>query len=165
MTDVYILIIYKDIYKKFYAPNWFGLKEKIRHLKKTCYIFLSGPFNKKIRFIYNNLCFILSSIEFMDKKDGEFIIELDNIKKDEEFELKSFVLALYFRSKNNQKTAMKFYDKYSTCIHQDKNVNIIMKYLFANQEYNIKNEEIKIAIKSFQNPAIIKLLVDNNLII
>ncbi|MEE0883944.1 MAG: hypothetical protein U0L59_01800 [Faecalimonas sp.] len=164
-TDIYIIIVYKNIYNRFYAHDWFGLEKKVKKHQNLCSVFLSGPFNKKIRLIYNGLCMILSSIALIDENDCVFITEIDNIKKDEEFELKPFVLALYYRSKNDLTTAMKFYHKYSRCIHQDENIDIIMNYLFSNQECKKMNNEIAIAIKSFQNPAIIKLFEDNNLII
>ena len=163
LTDVYIIVVYKNIYNKFYANNWFGLENKARKHKKICSVFARGPFNKKIRLIYNGLCLLLSSIALIEKNESVFLVELDSIRKEEEFELKPFILALYFRSTNDLRTAVKFYYKYSKCIHQDKNIEKIMNYLFSNHGDKKIDSEIKIAIKSFQNPAIIKLFENNNL--
>lgn len=164
-TDMYIILGYKNINKNFYNQTWVGLKKKIRKHRKICSVFSGGTFNKKIRAIYNGLCMILSSMALINKKESEFISELDNVKKDIEFELKPFVLALYFRSKNDLSTATSFYYEYSRCIHHDKNIELIMNSLFSSQECNEINNETKTAIRSFKNPAIILLLKDNNLII
>lgn len=163
-TDIYIITVYKKIYNKFYSNDWIRLEKKIKKHQNLCSVFTKGPFNKKIRVIYNGLCIILSSIALIEKKDLNFITELDKIKKEEEFELKSFILALYFYSKNDMQRAMNYYYKYCRCIHQDSNIESIMSYLFFNQEDSKNVNEVGIAIKSFKNPAILKLFKDTKLI-
>lgn len=163
-TDIYIITVYKKIYNKFYSNNWIGLEMKIKKHQKLCSVFTKGPFNKKIRLIYNGLCMILSSIALIEKNDLTFITELDKIKKEEEFELKPFILALYFHSKNDLQRAMNFYYKYCRCIHQDIYIESIMTYLFSNQDDSKIVNEVEIAIRSFKNPAILKLFEDNKLI-
>lgn len=106
----------------------------------------------------------LSSMALIRNNEIEFVKELDNVKQEEEYELKAYVLYLYYVSKNNNALAMKYYNNYSRCTHENRNIEIVMKYLFNKDECLRTTSEFQNAINSFQNPAIIRLLKDNDLL-
>lgn len=164
LINMYILHVYNNIYKEFISFKWEKLDDKIRKHKKLCNVFSNGPYNKKIRLMYNGLCMALSSMALIRNHESGFIEELNDIKQEEEFELKAFVLALYYRSNNNS-LAIQYFNKYVRCIHQNKNIELIMKYLFDKEKTTKDMDDIKKVIKCFRNPAIICLLKQNGLIL
>ena len=156
MFDVYMLKQYNAIVKDFYANK--SVYGKIKKLQKICNIFSSALWNQKTCLMYNNLCCILASIALLNNNESEFLLELNNVKREEKYELKSFILALYFLSKNNQSMAQSNYEKYLICKHENNNINIVLSKLFSSQNYSKNDETFLNAIASFKNPAIKKLL-------
>lgn len=165
MTDVYIITIYKRINSSFYLGEWDGLEEKILRHRKICNVFSDGPFNKNIRVRYNGLCMALASMRLMQGDEADFLQQLNYVKKEEEYEMKAFILALYYRSKEQHEEAEKQYHKFSKCNSQSQNLKIVLDVLFEKQKEIQKDEAYRDAIRSFQNPAILKLFKDNNILL
>lgn len=159
--NMYIKNGYNRINKKFYTNNWNGLEEEIERYKKICKVFSNGPWNKNMRLIYNGLCVASASISLIRHNEVGFVECLNEVKKEVDFEMKPFLLALYYRYKQQDDVAKKYYNKYLICNHVDEDIKVIMEYLFCQgQQRDVS--EIGCTIKKFQNPAILKLLVDNN---
>lgn len=49
VINVYILVVYNNIYKKFCSYDWVDLDKIIKKHQNICNIFSNGPFNKKVR--------------------------------------------------------------------------------------------------------------------
>lgn len=124
------------------------------------YFFAVGPWNKKMYLLYNGLCWLLATICYMEKDERGFLIYLERVKKEKEFELKSFVLTLYYRAKqvNNQ---VKYYCMlYENSVHKDDKISIIMGYIMGKIDEESLLEE---SVNNFKNPVIIELLEKNKL--
>lgn len=163
LTDLYIIKEYKKILNSFFADEWRGLEQKIEKHQKLCNIFSNGPFNKKIRFIYNTLCVVLASIKYIDGNEPEFLYHLKRIKKENEFEMKSFVLALYFHSKGRMSEAEESYHYFLKCNSENQEAKDILVYLF----YPDQRKDLEVACvkakQAFRNPAIIELFKVNHI--
>ena len=161
--NVYIIFSFTKVMKN-YFPEKLILAEKKLNTIRLFGDYLSGnPKNIQTREIYNHTCFLLASIELLKGNDRAFLRELDGIKKENEFELKAFMLALYYRSKDKSDMAVKEYNKYIQCSKHEKDVQIIMSGLF--DEKDSKHDDLFLnALNTFKNPAIIKLFIDNKLI-
>lgn len=156
LTDFYIVNKYKKLNKAFYAGEWEGLEKKLIKHQRICNVFSDGPFNKNIRTLYNGLCVALASIGLLEEDEETFVRQLNCVKKDEEYEMKAFMLALYYNSRGNEKEAIRQYRKYMTSNPRNKNMQEVLEYLYG------EKKEVPISsVESFQNPAIIKLLNDN----
>jgi hypothetical protein len=105
----------------------------------------------------------LSTIAFTEQKEDKFLLELDKVKKEEEFEWKAFLLALYYASKNNSEQSTAYYDKYLKCSHNNEHIRIIMEWLFS-EDTKPSEDQLNQAISNFKNPMIIQLLRDNMII-
>lgn len=162
VIDIYIKTVYNKINNDFYLNKWDGLEEKIRKHLKICNIFSIGPFNQKVCLMYNGLCIALASMALLNDEEA-FVNRLWIIKREEAFEMKPFMLALYYLSKQDEVASMKYYNTYLRCNHQNEYIKVIMEYLFDKKKTHPK-EDIANAVKTFQNPAIIKLLEDNNIL-
>ena len=161
--DVYIFLRYKQISNKFNSQNYTNLEKKTERLRKLTRIFSLGPWNKQMTLIYNNLCCIRSSIALVNDDEELFVNYLEFVKSEENYGLKPFMLALYYRSKKEDDTASKHYEQYMRSNHKDSNLNAIMNHLFCNSDKTEKIENLNEILGCFKNPAIIKLLNDNNL--
>lgn len=161
--DIYIKIIYNKIIEKFYTYNWDGLEEKVEKHRKICNVFSNGRWNKNVRLIYNGLCVVISSMAFLRGDDSEFINQLSCVKDEVNFEIKPFMLALYYRSRNDEVAMREYYNKFLDCNSHSEYTKVIMEKLFSEQMLQ-KSENLHNAIKKFQNPGIIKLLQENGLI-
>lgn len=157
--DIYMIQQYNTIVKKFYANKLTDVK-KTKKLQKICNVFSSALWNQKTCLMYNNICCILASVALLNNNDNEFLFELNKIKREQKYELKSFVLALYFLSKSNLSIAQSHYEKYLICEHENDNINIVLSKFFSSQNYAKIDEDFLGAIESFKNPAIKKLLSD-----
>lgn len=160
LIDVYMIKGHQYILKEFYLGNYDKIVKKTEKLRKVNDVFSAGPYNKNICLIYNNLCCVLASIGLISNRENVFLENLYRVKREETYEMKSFLLALYFFKKDVSK-AKEWYDNYLQCKHENANVSIIMKKLFAISE-DISEEQYIEAKKSFNNLAIIKLLADIN---
>ena len=158
--DIYIVKIYKKICKKFYSKAWNGLDGEIKKHRKLCNVFSVGPWNKNIRLMYNGCCVALASIALIKNDEVEFVNQLNLVKKETDFEMKSFMLALYYCSKQDEITAKKYFDSYLKCNKKNGDIKVIMDYLFV-QGKTQQREEFDCAIQKFQNPAILKLFEEN----
>lgn len=161
VLDFYIIKQYQKIVEQYGKVNVEAIKDKsVKHLK-LCNRFSVGPWNKQIYLAYNGLCWLLASIYLIEKNEHEFLSYLNMIKKENEFEMKSFVLSLYYRSKKDVEQAKHYYDLYLKSKHSDNDVAIIMNGIFGE---NAKDERFNETAKSFNNPAIVKLFKDNGII-
>ena len=158
LTDFYIVKKYKKLIKDFFAGEWERLEIKMIKHQKICNIFSDGPFNKKIRAFYNGLCVALASIGLVRGDEETFLRQLSYIKKPEEYEMKSFMLSLYYNSKKNEKEAIEQFHKYIESNPKSKNMQDVLEYLYEQKVVFPAS-----SVKSFHNPAIIKLFVDNNI--
>ena len=155
--DFYIIKQYQKIVDQYGKVNVEIIKDKsLKHLK-LCNIFSVGPWNKQIYLAYNGLCWLLASIFLIEKNEHEFLSYLNMIKKEKEFEMKPFVLSLYYHSKKDVERAMHYYDLYLKSKHNDNDVAIIMNGIFVE---NTKDERFNEIAKKFNNPAIIKLATE-----
>lgn len=156
--DLYMVYKYKCIinqYKKSASSIW-KLKA-IKHLK-LCNVFAVGPWNKHIYKVYNGLCWFLASVAYDEGKENDFLKYLDCVKNEKEFEMKPFVLALYYRSKEKNNLANEYYDKFWACEHEDSNKATVLKGIF---EGDRENPAFFKAIEFFGNATITRLIEKN----
>lgn len=152
---------FNKVIERYYPNDLFSAESTLNRIRLWS-DFLSVK-NDKICLVYNHTCYLLASIELLKGNDRAFLRELDGIKKEDDFELKSFMLALYYRSKGNGDMAVKEYSKYIQCSKHEKDIQIIMCGLFDGGE-DFKSDDLFLnALNTFKNPAIIKLFVDNEL--
>ena len=163
LIDLYIKAVYKRIHNLFYSHAWSGLEDKIRKHQRICVVFSSGPWNKNVCQMYNGLCIALGSMALVNNNEVDFLNQLHNIKNEENFEIKHFILALYYRSKHDDIAAKRNYNAYLRCNRKNENIRAIMDYLFLENSSIQSKVDISGVIKTFQNPAIIKLLMDNGI--
>lgn len=162
-VDRYIIRGFKKVHKAFYSNDWNGLENQIEKYQKLSDQFSNGPWNNKIRSIYNTLCAFRASVALVEEKESVFLNQFNQIKKEEEFELKFFVLSLYYRSKGNNEKAIHYYHQFLVCKDKSWNIKCILNTIFSEEKCEYAKEEVDEAIKSFKNPAIIKLLHDNEM--
>lgn len=161
MLDIYMIKKYKKILKLYGIVEMDQLKRMAEKHLKFCNLFSVGPWNKIIYMIYNGLCWLLASIYYIEDNEYEFLRYLEKVKKENEFEMKSFVLFLYYRSKNDIVQAEYYYNKYLKCKHLNSDIAVIMEGIWNQKE---KDEAFIESIKSFSNPATIKLFNKNHII-
>ena len=97
------------------------------------------------------------------ERELQFIKQLKLIEKEEGYELKPFILALYYRSKGKREDAMECYQKFLKCRPKSQDVKAIMERLFGTEEEQQRFAYVD-AIEGFRNPAILKLFEENKLI-
>lgn len=161
ILDIYMIKTYKKIIEMYGKVEMETLKVKAKKHLKLCNYFSVGPWNKQIYLAYNGLCWLLASINLLEENEGEFLAYLKMIKKENEFEMKSFALSLYYRSKKDNNQAKYYYGLYLESKHVDNDIAIIMNSLFGEIE---KAELITESASRFSNPAIIKLFRDNEIL-
>ena len=143
------------------SPEW---KEKTAHLLKRakilCVITFGSSSSKKL---YNTLCYMLATTEFMDGNTDEFLRITNTAKRSfsNTYAMLSSVLALYYNAEGDREMAEKYYRSYLLCDHEKKNMQIVMQKLFSDTE--VDETELKEAMQETRNPAIVKLLQDNRL--
>ena len=143
------------------SPEW---KEKTAHLLKRakilCVITFGSSSSKKL---YNTLCYMLATTEFMDGNTDEFLRITNTAKRSfsNTYAMLSSALALYYNAEGDRKIAEKYYRSYLLCDHEKKNMQIVMQKLFSDTE--VDETELKEAMQETRNPAIVKLLQDNRL--
>ena len=157
LVDLFIFVENNKITKLFHENNLFTVSKKMERTRKVCKFFSAA--NKATCRIYNNLCYIYASVNYLQGKPDLFEYYLNEVKKEKLFELKSFMYALFFLSKNQREAAEKWDREYFECVHQDPKLQIILDYLFRKKG---KLQEIQTAVMEFQNPAIKKMLADLN---
>ena len=69
--------------------------------------------------------------------------------------MKSFVLALYYRSKKDFNQARHYYDVYLTSKHVNNDIGVIMDSVWDGKA---KSELVAESVKKFENPVLRKLL-------
>ncbi len=163
LIDLYIKTKYKQINNLFYSHDWNGLDVKIRKHQRICDVFSNGPWNKNVCLMYNGLCVALASMALINNNEVDFLNQLHYIKNEDNFEIKHFILALYYCSKHDEIASKRNYNAYLRCNRKDENIRVIMDYLFSETSSIQSKEDICGAVKTFQNPAIIKLLRDNGI--
>lgn len=163
LIGIYMLFACKRIFNDFYSGNIKGLKNRAIKLRRLYNFYSAVPYSKNMCLIYNHLCLLISSMALLEGEETEFLKQLSVVKQAINYEWKPFVLALYYRSKNDIEIATKYYQKYLNCNHKDDNIKIILDGLFVNQEYSGSDASFLKVKRSFKNPAIIKLLKDNGL--
>lgn len=156
LIDQYLVKEYKKILEDFYSNKWTGIYEKIERCQKVSDIFSNGPWNKNNRWIYNNLCIIRASIFYVNGDILSFLKNLDNIKKEKDFELKAFLLFLYYYSEKNEDKISKYYYEYLKTVQENKDIATVIHVLMGTHEY-MQETNFEEAIKNFKNPAIIEL--------
>ena len=164
LIDLYIKTVYKQITYLFYSHNWSGLDVKIRKHQRICDVFSSGPWNKKVCLMYNGLCVALASMALINNNEVDFLNQLHYIKNEYNFEIKHFMLALYYCSKHDEIASKRNYNAYLQCNREDENIRVILDYLFPDKSNLRSMEDVSGAIKTFHNPAIVKLLRNNGII-
>lgn len=161
ILDIYMVNTYKKYVQMYERGEFETLKVKAKKHMKLCNFFSVGPWNKQIYLTYNSLCWLLASMSLVENNECEFLSYLNKVKKENEFEMKAFVLSLYYRSKNNIEQTKYYYDLYLKSKHIDGDMAIIMNYVFNENE---KKQLIKETAERFNNPAIIKLLRANDIL-
>lgn len=158
LIDVYMLKQHQYILNEFYLGNYAKIISKAEKLRKVCDVFSAAPYNKKTCLMYNNLCCVLASIGLIYDKESVFLENLYRVKREETYEMKSFLLALFFFKRDSSK-ARECYDSYLHCKNENDNIGIIMKKLFTFSK-DISEEQYTQAKQSFNSPVIIKMLED-----
>lgn len=156
--DVYMIINYNKVMRKFYLGYFEDIEVNIKRFISLCDVFSLAPWNKKTCFMYNNLCIVLASVALLNNNDTKFLFELNKIKREHSYELKSFMLTLYYYSKNDIIKAKQFYENHSKIKKNDENLSIVLNNLFSYELFN-DNGLYESLIKSLNNQAIIKMLV------
>lgn len=157
LADVYMIVKHNSTTKKYYSGNFKGLVKELKRLQFVSNIFSLNPRNRNREMIFNTTCVFLASIFLLNDDENGFIRELSKIKSETRYEIKPFMLALFFKSKNDMQNAEMCCQAFKNCEHINENMNVVMNYLFSNDE-EVKNDEFGNAVNSFRNPAIIKLL-------
>ena len=96
LIDLYIKTEYKQFNNLFYSHDWNGLDVKIRKHQRICDVFSKGPWNKNVCLMYNGLCVALASMALINNDVVDFLNQLHYIKNEDNFEIKHFILALYY---------------------------------------------------------------------
>ena len=165
ITELYIVKKFKKLHKEFLSNNWDGLDEKMLKHRNLCNVFSDGPFNKPIRALHNNLCLGIASMALVNGNGIEFLQQMEYVKKEQEYELKAFVLSLYYRWRNNEEEAINYYNAFRECDSQNEELAIIMDKIFGESNNIQKDERYLNALKNFKNPAIIMLLEANGILV
>ena len=74
---------------------------------------------------------------------------------------KSFVLALYYRSKKDFNQARHYYDVYLTSKHVNNDIGVIMDSVWSGKA---KSELVAESVKKFENPVLRKLFAENHIL-
>lgn len=160
VLDIYIIEKYKRLVNMCKTVELDIVRLKAYKHLRLCDVFSVGPWNKKIYLIYNGLCWLLATISMVEDNESDFLMYLNKVKKEKEFEMKSFVLSLYFRSKNIN-LAKYYYDLYLTSKHIDSDIAIIMDVIWNEKE---KTEAFNVSVKKFENPALKKIFRRNGIL-
>ena len=158
-VDFYLVYKYKKLNNAFLEGRWEGLEEKLIKHRGICNIFSEGPFNRNIRVLYNGLCVALASIAYVRQDEEMFLYHLNYIKREDEYEMKAFILSLYYHAKKNEKKGEFYYKIYLNCSPKGKRMRDILEYIYGERQELLPN-----SLESFRNPAIIKLFHENNII-
>ena len=126
LLDVYMIKKYEKLLTLFGVIEMDTLKLKAEKHLKLCDFFSVGPWNKSIYWTYNGLCWLLATISFVENNENDFLAYLGNIKKEQEFEMKSFALSLYYRSKGDITQAIRYYIVYLTSKHVNNDIAVVM---------------------------------------
>ena len=155
---------FNKVIERYYPNDLLSAENKLNRIRLLSGFLSLGVQNDKICLVYNHTCYLIASIELLRGNERDFLRELDGIKKENSFEIKSFMLSLYYRSKHDFEKSKLFYDKYLMCNHHEKDMQIVLSCVFDDLD-DLKNNIIfKDAVKGFKNPAIIKLFQDNNIL-
>ena len=99
----------------------------------------------------------------MNGDENGFLNELRKVKSEKRYEMKPFMSALFFKSKNDMQNAELCYQAFKNCEHSNENMGVVMDDLFSNEE-TATTDAFTSAVNSFRNPAIIQLIdiiIDN----
>lgn len=155
LLDVYMVKKYNKIVRQYGSISTDLLKkEACKHLV-LCEHFAVGPFNKNIYLIYNGLCWLLASICLMEDNEKEFLNHLNRVRREREFELKPFALALFYFSKNDNLKAEEWHRLYLESTHHDDRLAVIMSDIFENQSLE---KTMIYELTPFNNPALYRLI-------
>ena len=161
VLDVYMIKNNEKLLKLFGVIEMDTLKlEAEKHLK-LCNFFSVGPWNKAIYWTYNGLCWLLATISYVEDDEYDFLAYLGKVKNEQEFEMKSFVLALYYRSKKDFNQARHYYDVYLTSKHVNNDIGVIMDSVWSGKA---KSELVAESVKKFENPVLRKLFAENHIL-
>lgn len=160
---IFTVRAFNKVIERYYPNDLFSAENTLNRIRLLSGFLSMGVRNDKMCLVYNHTCYLIASIELLRGNERAFLRELDSIKKENDFEIKSFMLSLYYRSKHDCERSKIFYDKYLMCNHHENDMKIVLSYVFDELE-DIKNNNLfKDAVKGFRNPAIIKLFQDNNI--
>ena len=154
--DLLLVRRYKRIYQKFTTEIWEdNLSKKAERLRKLAAFRSIAPRNEKQRMIHNNLCAFIASIALKNNNDEKFLLYMNSIKRENEFELKFFILAVYYLSKNEIGLAENQYEKFISCNTQNKQLITVMEHFL--RKHIQKEHELSEIIESFKNPVVREL--------
>ena len=98
---------------------------------------------------------------YVEDDEYDFLAYLGEVKNEQEFEMKSFVLALYYRSKKDFNQARHYYDVYLTSKHVNNDIGVIMDSVWSGKA---KSELVAESVKKFENPVLRKLFAENHIL-
>ena len=162
LMDLYIVRTYRKLFAMHGTVPAEVFREKAQRHIRLSGIFAVGPWNQRIYKVYNGLCWMLASDHLTQNEEDAFLFWLSRIRKEETFELKAFILALYYRAKHSDDAAHHFYGQYLRCRHEDQNVSVIMHGIFDGADHT-QEAAFAQAVKAFRNPAVIRLLDENGI--
>ena len=161
---IFTVRAFNKVIERYYPNNLFSAENTLNRIRSLSGFLSLGVRNDKMCLVYNHTCYLIASIELLRGNERAFLRELDGVKKENSFEIKSFMLSLYYRSKHDFEKSKLFYDKYLMCNHHEKDMQIVLSCVFDDLD-DLKNNIIfKDAVKGFKNPAIIKLFQDNSIL-
>lgn len=160
LLDVYMIKKYEKLLTLFGVIEMDTLKLKAEEHLKLCDFFSVGPWNKSIYWTYNGLCWLLATISFVENNENDFLAYLGKIKKEQEFEMKSFALSLYYRSKGDITQAKRYYNVYLTSKHVNNDIAVVMNSIWHEKK---DPELLTESINRFENPALKKLFTENHI--
>ncbi|RGB77363.1 hypothetical protein DW070_12375 [Coprococcus catus] len=103
----------------------------------------------------------MATISYVEDDEYDFLAYLGKVKNEQEFEMKSFVLALYYRSKKDFNQARHYYDVYLTSKHVNNDIGVIMDSVWNGKA---KSELVAESVKKFENPVLRKLFAENHIL-
>ena len=139
IIEIYLINRYNYIIKRFYAYDFVDLKTLTKRMQNLCNLFSKQKLNKRICLMYNNICCVLASIAILENQEEVFFRELNLIKREEKYEMKSFMLSLFYLSKKDKLRAHSCYENYLLCEFENENIKVIMEYFFDFENYKRNN--------------------------
>ena len=130
----------------------------VRFSRGLCGLFCLNPRNRRFRLMHANLGCALASYALLQKNDSEFLSELSELRYGSEYAFRSFLLAIYFLSRNDSASAQTWVESFFNCSDREHDQEIVLGFLIGRSD--VGREQAEEASKRFQNPAVKMMLAE-----